>query len=715
MRLMVDDLEVLWPYDYIYPEQFAYMSKLYQALQSGHCLLEMPTGTGKSDAPHTPTPSHSHTHPHTPYTPIIVRQLSTDAAAAACRTVSLLSLILSYQYHRQGGKGKLIYCFPEIDSRVLTNHGLLFLDQIEKRLRAGQEVLYACYDVQSKTLMYSQGRLVEPKEPPTELLDFSSPGEAARWAEGGGPYERAGAPEDNEQSRHLSLRVTPDHRMFVQTGNFNKSKGGVQWSRDASLVVRPYREVSAIDLLSECACPSPAKGKADCTHRRTNVRMLACAEAGYVPQSTTQLQRVQRRLCLSDAQFPAFIELFGFWLRDGTMQYRTRAGGYDSVCFAQAKETDRAWLEAMLPKVGLAKTQYRIVTGEVQEWLLITDRVWFDFFNEEFGGKYQASQYYQLGSAMTPPSSAAVTPPSAARSLRSTLVSSASSASAEASASAMDIDEKKSMKDEEDDPTVKDEEDDVDEKKVPVSPPAGPDDDGMPALEPPTPQDDDDDEKKSPPSPLPQPPQPPQPVVPLPPGVGGNPTLSEKTKLVKHFPAWAMQELSGPEMRLLIKGLHRADGSLAAHQNAIYTPSERFRDQLMQALLHCGYSPFPGLMYPEGTIRGYNWHEQFKVKGNLAAKTVQELSPEEQANYCPIQATDDAWRVTWTSVDGDGPGKGGCWPSMPRQRGITRVPYDKDRDGRVWSVENSTATVRRPCAAQCTSRFRSLWSPPTAA
>jgi hypothetical protein len=47
MRLHVGDLEVLWPYDYIYPEQYNYMAQLYQALQSGHALLEMPTGTGK--------------------------------------------------------------------------------------------------------------------------------------------------------------------------------------------------------------------------------------------------------------------------------------------------------------------------------------------------------------------------------------------------------------------------------------------------------------------------------------------------------------------------------------------------------------------------------------------------------------------------------------------------------------------------------------------
>ncbi len=65
MRLWIDDLEVLWPYDYVYPEQYDYMCQLKTALDQdkGHCLLEMPTGTGK--------------------------------------TVSLLSLILAYQYRYQ--------------------------------------------------------------------------------------------------------------------------------------------------------------------------------------------------------------------------------------------------------------------------------------------------------------------------------------------------------------------------------------------------------------------------------------------------------------------------------------------------------------------------------------------------------------------------------------------------------------------------------------
>lgn len=45
----VDGVEVLFPYDAVYPEQYAYMRELKKALDAkGHGVLEMPTGTGKT-------------------------------------------------------------------------------------------------------------------------------------------------------------------------------------------------------------------------------------------------------------------------------------------------------------------------------------------------------------------------------------------------------------------------------------------------------------------------------------------------------------------------------------------------------------------------------------------------------------------------------------------------------------------------------------------
>lgn len=84
MKLNVDGLLVYFPYDYIYPEQFLYMQELKRALDAkGHCVLEMPSGTGK--------------------------------------TVSLLALITAYMQANPLEVTKLIYCsrtVPELEKVV---------------------------------------------------------------------------------------------------------------------------------------------------------------------------------------------------------------------------------------------------------------------------------------------------------------------------------------------------------------------------------------------------------------------------------------------------------------------------------------------------------------------------------------------------------------------------------------------------------------------
>lgn len=71
MKFKIEGLTVYFPYEFIYPEQHQYMLEVKRALDAkGHCLLEMPTGTGK--------------------------------------TITLLSLITSYQLAHP--IGKLIYC-----------------------------------------------------------------------------------------------------------------------------------------------------------------------------------------------------------------------------------------------------------------------------------------------------------------------------------------------------------------------------------------------------------------------------------------------------------------------------------------------------------------------------------------------------------------------------------------------------------------------------
>jgi DNA excision repair protein ERCC-2 len=108
MRFMLDGLEVFFPYDYVYKEQYSYMLEVKRALDAkGDALLEMPTGTGK--------------------------------------TVSLLSIITSYQ-RAHPECGKLIYCtrtVPEMVKAVEELKRVIAYRQAELGPEAG-DVLGVC-------------------------------------------------------------------------------------------------------------------------------------------------------------------------------------------------------------------------------------------------------------------------------------------------------------------------------------------------------------------------------------------------------------------------------------------------------------------------------------------------------------------------------------------------------------------------------------------
>ncbi|ODV81305.1 DNA repair helicase RAD3 [Suhomyces tanzawaensis NRRL Y-17324] len=90
MKFYIDDLPVLFPYPRIYPEQYAYMSDIKKTLDvGGNCILEMPSGTGK--------------------------------------TVSLLSLTVAYQMHYPEHR-KIVYCsrtMSEIEKALIELQSLM--------------------------------------------------------------------------------------------------------------------------------------------------------------------------------------------------------------------------------------------------------------------------------------------------------------------------------------------------------------------------------------------------------------------------------------------------------------------------------------------------------------------------------------------------------------------------------------------------------------
>ena len=707
---------------------------------------------------------------------------------------------------RGGGAGKVThvrpllnktlhcYCFPEVDTRILTNHGFLFLDQIEWLLAHGQPVLYACYEVsktvetedgdeqlvESKELRYSEGELVIPKQPPPYLLEFASSGEDQRWTKRSCQYGletedtsaevSASLPSKNQnRSRHVSLRVTPDHKMFVQQGVNVDGYTMVNYPKQHGVHIPPQR-VDASTL--ECCCGDDEK--ASCEHRLAHIRMVALAEAGYSPQSTTGRRAVQSALHLSDAQFTAFIELFGFWLGDGSMIYRVDGDGSNAVQFSQVKGEDRSWLRSMFKKVGLRDDQWWAGEDDsdgdnadldsdvsdldsdsesdsdsdskstVQWSLHIHASAWFTYFDQEFGVKYRHSLHYRrptpttttatvatsatVTTSTSTPSANSESPSSPTRSQRSISVDLSSNSTSsfyftprdrsisasstesftDAIASAVAAapepccllcgsgprlcgdklsvahlcGDKLSgvwhcadciamMNDSIDNAADADEWTDEDEREEAVAMAVSKVESDEPMEEEKSVKDEPDEEKQPPP------------------GCGihwGTDLPPERVKSVKWLPEWVLTDLSRDEMRLLIKGLWRADGNWKQQDKTIYTSGIRFRDQLVRALLHCGYSTHTMLMYPAGTVRGYNFHDQTQDNKKHSLKFFKKLSAKKKLLYEPITARFDSWRVQWTDVSTK-QGMGSSWPSMSAQRCITRVPYSLPRDGRIWCVD----------------------------
>ena len=128
------------------------------------------------------------------------------------------------------------------------------------------------------------------------------------------------------------------------------------------------------------------------------------------------------------------------------------------------------------------------------------------------------------------------------------------------------------------------------------------------------------------------------------------------------LPSWLMTELSAAQLRLVIAGLQRAQSSTDDSLFTITTTSSLFLDQLMHALVLCGYSP-----------------------SSFQPTTSTPLHP-------PLTSTlpglpSDSWTVSWsqprTSLS-DPPSV--CTPHLQQRRCIRTEPYVAPRDGRIWCV-----------------------------
>lgn len=174
-------------------------------------------------------------------------------------------------------------CLFESDGRVLTDSGFLFLPEVERRLQQGEQVLYACYDQTSLALEYRTGKLVL-SDAPEYVVNFTEKSTQPVWDAKSDEYGAASGVQVDAHATGVSMRVTPDHEMFVQYASFgtrNAANGRPQ-VRDVVVnkMVTPPSKIAAKLLTpdQECACPT----RANCVHTHDAIRFTTRAKNGVV-------------------------------------------------------------------------------------------------------------------------------------------------------------------------------------------------------------------------------------------------------------------------------------------------------------------------------------------------------------------------------------------------------------------------------------------------
>ena len=574
-------------------------------------------------------------------------------------------------------------CLRERDTRVLTDAGFLYLHEIEERVAGGEQVKYACYEAAAQRIVYSTGRIVH-SAPPARWVDFTQRRTRQHWPNTSDEY---GATESDEGSQceaenHLTLNTTPEHDMYVQPCD---ADGNDRYTRseDSSSLVPPHK-LKAVELAPGYQCHCSAAG-VQCSHGYSHYRMFTAAANGVqqptnaVSHSTTDSPFAALHLSSED-ELNAAIELFGYWLNAGSLEYD--GGQCTALTFALSHERDGSYIHQLLDRLQLRQSRDWYTIGICERIVL---RITTERYRRYFAAEYdmtprwpaQCSHVLTKQEQQRQRQTRSTTVPS----LQQHLVLRASTLAPSPSliASPDNGCELSMSNDDSDDVTMAAV---VEEQQHEL--------DGW--------EDRDDDnhvhgEMNDADAPT---------LLPV------STTLSCKrtnqpVAAAQCLPSW-WHRLNSNQLRLLIAGVQQATGGSSAHTDCrgLSTSSSAFRDQLLHACLHAGYSAYFTVNTEVDTGRS---HTAVQEEGRADSDAEE---GEAVATYwvCYSEASSEILAAEDIRFDGK-PAlirhskqsqREGVLPSYQRERtadelgcqpAVTELSesYDASRDGRVWCVQ----------------------------
>jgi NADPH-dependent glutamate synthase beta subunit-like oxidoreductase/dihydroorotate dehydrogenase/Pyruvate/2-oxoacid:ferredoxin oxidoreductase delta subunit len=301
-------------------------------------------------------------------------------------------------------------CFPEDDHEVLTNRGFMGLPEIEQWLVAhggadalpdsadapstivdgglfssDDSLLVAVYDAASQSMRYeSPTSMIINGAVDQELVEFTHSSDRAKWRGLGAERE---SPHGVDSPADLSLAVTRNHRMLVVPSRVERSEthpGDVQYDYTVNALgltdfkPRALHAVPADDLLEAAARDDGLALKFHCQ------AAAGREDYGRVEHPFEHLLPAFESVEQRAAMTALFLELYGFWLQNGSLAAPADAMPAPTVTFGQAVGAE--WLRATLSAL-----QFSHAAAAVDGPLAITDDQVSAFFGVEYGHAFEAS------------------------------------------------------------------------------------------------------------------------------------------------------------------------------------------------------------------------------------------------------------------------------------------------------------------------------------
>lgn len=268
-------------------------------------------------------------------------------------------------------------CLTE-EHQILTEDGFMFLEDLERNLpRIGS------YNPESKTIVYEYAtELIIKLAKTQQMVEVTQYAESSRWGKDSDPYGTD--VRTDVHSNGISCVVTPNHDLYFKNGQIRTRSNGtnfIVWNGSEKKIdgkrkryetdYAKYKAKSLLDMNKDCA-----------------IKLLSCAEGGVSVASNINLPFIKTLNLQTNEQISAFLELYGYWLGDGSLAF-SAGGGRDSVVFSVVKKHDIKWLEKIFEILHLELDQeYKKSVSKKQVNLEIVDHHYVNMFHAEYRDKY---------------------------------------------------------------------------------------------------------------------------------------------------------------------------------------------------------------------------------------------------------------------------------------------------------------------------------------